>query len=61
MNRNRLRALNALDRCARKYPHLRIGQIIVNALPDNFHDPYYAEDGMLASALESYLHQEATE
>jgi hypothetical protein len=48
----RTQALRTLSRLSDKYPALRIGQLIVNALPPNFaNDPYYIEDSDLIRAL----------
>jgi hypothetical protein len=48
-------ALARLAATAEAFPDLRIGQIIVNALPDRFgNDPYNITDEDLAAALDDY-------
>lgn len=44
--------LEILKRIKDRYPDLRIGQIIANALPSNFNsDPYHITDEALAKEL----------
>lgn len=46
------RLLALVERIWRRYPDLRLGQIIVNALPDRFeNDPFFIEDSDLEAAL----------
>lgn len=48
-------AIRALDRALRRWPNLRICQLIVNATTS---DPYYVTDSDLAAALDRYSAQE---
>jgi uncharacterized protein YihD (DUF1040 family) len=47
------RTLNALEHYWRRYPELRLGQIVGNFARDS--DPYYIEDDDLAAALENAM------
>jgi hypothetical protein len=51
------RILNALTLIRAAQPHLRVGQILVNAAGA---DPFYRTDADLADALEAYLSDNRT-
>lgn len=47
------RLFNAIRRMRKSCPDLRVGQIIVNALPSAFgNDPFYIENDDLATLIE---------
>ena len=46
-----LQTLRTMSAC---YPHLRVGQLIGNALPPEIVDIYYVEDSDLLKYLEKY-------
>lgn len=51
------RVLSALEHYWRRYPDLRLGQIVGNFSGDI--DPYYFEDDRLAEALEAAMFSDA--
>lgn len=52
--RNPTTVFQALGQVLLKYPELRVGQAIVNALPERFkNDAYYIEDDELAECLQA--------
>lgn len=51
----RIQTLVALAMASARNPELRIGQLIVNALPLNFgNDAFYIEDAALADSLHAF-------
>ena len=56
MTEERMRVLGALAKAAARFPNLRLGQIIGNAIPPTPSGPgsYYASDAELAQWLEAY-------
>lgn len=59
MNDDSAAVLEALEAAIRLHPGLRVGQLIVNALPDRYkNDPFYVSDLEFAYALANYGHKE---
>lgn len=55
------RVIGVLQNALLKFPDMRVGQLIVNALPSGFsNDAYYIEDAALADALLRFAENHAT-